>query len=255
MEFLLKNKQIGLEEIKLDDILLENDNIIIQEFEEKEEKEEKIVIDISDSIDWIKESKTKFNNPQLKNPKYRGPTFTSNFVTDNICMGGYPYNKLDIDKLINAGINTFVCLNGDDKKLFYKYEDDLPKNIYYINEPIQDMNITTDEKIMSLCQNIIHQIKVKGKKIYVHCAGGHGRTGTVVGCLLYLLYNLSFEQILNYLQFTHDQRDGNFFGNFYYTHYLNSNNPFKKCYVLGQVPVPQKEIQIDQIKRIIQLNF
>ena len=65
------------------------------------------------------------------------------------------------------------------------------------------------------------------------------------------LYNLSLEQILNYLQFTHDQRDGNCFGNFYYTTYLDIKNPYKHFYALGQVPVPQIEIQIDQMKRII----
>jgi protein-tyrosine phosphatase len=241
MEFLLINEEITLE-----------GDIIIEEIEEKKEKKENPwVLDISESVDWIKESKTKYNNPQFKNPKYKGPTNTSNFVTDNLYMGGYPSNKADVDKLLSIGINTFVCLNGADKKQFYKYEDDLPKNINYINEPIQDMSITTDEKIISLCQNIVHRIKVKGDKIFVHCAGGHGRTGTVVSCVLYLLYKLSLEQILDYLQFTHDQRDGNWFGNSYYTPYLNSNNPFKKYYVLGQVPVPQKEIQLDQIKRVI----
>ena len=258
MDFLLTNTYVDLEEVKIEDYVLEGD-IIIEEEEDNakikkgknKKKKEKLVIDISESIDWIKNSKTNFNKPQFKNPRYKGPTHTSNWVTDNICMGGYPNNKLDIDKLINAGINTFVCLNGSDKVDFYKYEHDLPKKITYIHEPIQDMNITTDEKIISLCKNIVRRIKVKKEKIFIHCAGGHGRTGTVVGCVLYLLYNLSLPQILNYLQFTHDQRDGNWFGNFYYTHFLNNKNPFKNSYALGQVPVPQIEKQIDQMKRII----
>ena len=213
-----------------------------------------MVLDISESINWIKESIQKFNRPQFKNTKYKGPTYTSNWVTDNLYMGGYPKNKSDIDKLIGVGINTFVCLNGSDKVHFYKYEDELSKNITYIHEPIEDMNVTTDKKIISLCRNIVRRIKTKGEKIFVHCAGGHGRTGTVVGCVLYLLYKLSLEEILNYLQFTHDQRDGNWFGNLYYTKQLSDQNPFKKFYVLAQVPVPQVEIQVEQMRRIL-LNF
>jgi|688.fasta_scaffold611497_2 protein-tyrosine phosphatase len=260
MEFLLRSTYVDLEEVKIEDYVLEGD-IIIEEDNEKKKKEkekgkkkgkkEPLVLDISESIDWIKDSETKFNKPQFKNPKYKGPTHSSNWVTDNICMGGYPHTKLDIEKLINAGINTFVCLNGSDKVEFYKYEDDLPKKITYIHEPIKDMNVTTDQKLISLCKNIVRRIKIKKEKIFVHCAGGHGRTGTVVGCVLYLLYNLSLEQILNYLQFTHDQRDGNWFGNFYYTKHLNIKNPFRNSYTLGQVPVPQIEIQVEQMKRIL----
>ena len=257
MEFLLENTSLEVEEVKFDDSLLEGDIIIeqngkkIEQVEEtKETIEEKWTLDISESVGWIKESLKKFNNPKFKNPKYKGPTMISNFVTDNLFMGGYPNNKYEIYKLIGIGINTFVCLNGSDKKTYYKYEDELPKNINYIHEPIEDMNITTDEKIVSLCQEIAYRIKEKGEKVFVHCKGGHGRTGTVVACVLYLLYKLSFEEILDYLQFVHDQREGCWFGYYYYTYHLSENNPFKNNYALGQVPVPQVEIQIDQIKRI-----
>jgi protein-tyrosine phosphatase len=260
MEFLL-NTSLGLKDKKYlsdEEFILEGDIIIEEEEEEEEKKKEKrkkgkkgnMILDISESIDWIKDSIKKFNNPQFKNPMYKGPTHTSNWVTDNLYMGGYPRNKSEVDKLIGVGINTFVCLNGSDKVEFYKYEDELPKNITYIHEPIQDMNVTTDKKIISLCRNIVRRIKTKGEKIFVHCAGGHGRTGTVVGCVLYLLYKLSLEQILDYLQFTHDQRDGNWFGPCYYTKQLSHVNTFKKFYALGQVPVPQVEIQVEQIRRI-----
>ena len=238
MEFLLQN------------ISLEGD-VIIDEYQDKPD----LVLDISESVNWIKESRIKFNNPQFKNPKYRGPTYTSNWVTDNLCMSSYPKTKFELQQFINAGINTFVCLNGSDKAEFYKYESHLPKNINYIHEPIEDLSVTTDEKILMLCKNIARRIKVNREMVLVQCAGGHGRTGTVLACVLYLLYKLPFEQILDYLQFTHDQREGCYFNRCYYTGKLDNNNPFKSSYALGQVPVPQVEKQIEQIKRIIQLNF
>lgn len=249
MEFLLKNTSLEVEEVKIEaDYLLEGDVII---------DEKKEILDISESVNWIKQSRIKFNNPQFKNPKYRGPTYTSNWVTKNLCMGAYPKTRFEVRDFINAGINTFVCLNGSDKAEFYRYEDELPKNINFIHKPIEDMTITKDKDILLLCKNIARRIKVNGEIILVHCAGGHGRTGTVLACVLYLLYKLPLEQILDYLQFTHDQREGCYFNRCYYTGKLSDENPFKGFYALGQVPVPQVEKQIEQIKRIIQLliNF
>ena len=236
MDFLLK-----------EDILLEGDTLI-------ENDETDWMLDISDSTDWIKDSKIKFNNPAFKNAKYAGPTHTSNYVTNYLYMGGYPNTPADINKLINAGINTFVCLNGSDKNEFYKYENYLPKNINYINEPIDDMNTISDKKILLLCETIVERIRVKREKVFIHCAGGHGRTGTVVAVILYLIYKLPIKQIFDYLQFIHDQRHGNFFGHSYYTIKLYTNNPMKKYYAIGQVPSPQTEEQIEQVKQII-FNF
>jgi protein-tyrosine phosphatase len=244
MEFLSIN---DLEEVKIEPgYLLEGDVII-------DEDEPNLVLDISESINWIKDSHIKFNNPKFKNPKYRGPTYTSNWVTENLCMGAYPKNRFEVKQFIDSGINTFVCLNGSDKAEFYKYEYYLPKNINFVHKPIEDMSITKDEQLLLLCQNIVHRIKINKEIIFVHCAGGHGRTGTVLACVLYLLYKLPFEQILNYLQFTHDQREGCYFSRCYYTGKLSDENPFKDSYVLGQVPVPQVEKQIEQVKRIIHL--
>ena len=45
-----------------------------------------------------------------------------------------------------------------------------------------------------------------GSRLYVHCWGGHGRTGTVVCILLHLIYNLSAFDALRRCQFVHDLR-------------------------------------------------
>ena len=63
MEFLLQN------------ISLEGD-VIIDEYEDKPD----LVLDISESVNWIKESRIKFNNPQFKNPKYRGKLYFTTIV-------------------------------------------------------------------------------------------------------------------------------------------------------------------------------
>jgi protein-tyrosine phosphatase len=49
--------------------------------------------------------------------------------------------------------------------------------------PIADMDTPTPEE-MSQTLALIDQALADGRSIYVHCWGGIGRTGTVVGCHL-----------------------------------------------------------------------
>lgn len=45
-----------------------------------------------------------------------------------------------------------------------------------------------------------------GERLYVHCWGGHGRTGTLVALLLSQLYSLTADEALRYTQAFHDAR-------------------------------------------------
>ena len=45
-----------------------------------------------------------------------------------------------------------------------------------------------------------------GERLYIHCWGGHGRTGTLVALLLALLYAISADDALRYTQAFHDSR-------------------------------------------------
>ena len=56
--------------------------------------------------------------------------------------------------------------------------------------PIIDCGVTDDSKVLSLAQKLVQDIS-EGEVIYLHCWGGHGRTGTVVCIMLYLLYGVS----------------------------------------------------------------
>ena len=206
-------------------------------------------IDIKKSIGWIKNSKQNFNILE-KDISHQGPIITSNWLTDKMCVGGYPKTRFEMERLIKAGINVFVCLNGSDKSEFYKYERQLTSGKTYINVPIEDMSTTTDDKIRELCERIVIRIR-NGDKVYIHCTGGHGRTGTVAAVTLYMLYKLTIQQIYDYLQFSHDQRVGNYFGPCYWTKQMVEIEPQKQCFALGQVPTPQASCQRRQVERII----
>ena len=215
-------------------------------------KPQVMLIDLTASIDWIKNSKQKFYITE-KNKSHQGPFNISNWLSDKLCVGGYPKNKFELNTLLSAGITTFVCLNEpSDEDRRYKYEKDFPKdkNCLFINEPIEDMNITTDVKVRALCENIVKRI-YKGEKVYIHCRGGHGRTGTIAAIVLYMLYKLSVQQIYDYLQYSHDQRIGSYFGPCFWTISLDQSEPQKHCFALGQVPTPQASCQRRQVERII----
>ena len=120
----------------------------------------------------------------------------------------------------------------------------------FILEPIDDMKTVDDETIDTLSTEIVVRI-TKGEHVYLHCAGGHGRTGTVAALVLHKLYpDLTVPEIFDYLQFAHDQRTGNYFGPQMFTSKM-TDDPLAKYFVMGQVPTPQTSTQRDQVRRII----
>lgn len=56
--------------------------------------------------------------------------------------------------------------------------------------PIVDCGITDDDRVLALCRKLVADIS-RGEVIYLHCWGGHGRTGTVVSIMLHLMYGVS----------------------------------------------------------------
>jgi protein-tyrosine phosphatase len=55
--------------------------------------------------------------------------------------------------------------------------------------PIVDCGITDDDRVLDLCHKLVADI-ARGEVIYLHCWGGHGRTGTVVSIMLHLMYGV-----------------------------------------------------------------
>jgi protein-tyrosine phosphatase len=57
------------------------------------------------------------------------------------------------------------------------------RTIHLARFPIADRSIPTSEQMASILQTIRQEMDVCGV-VYVHCMGGIGRTGTVIGCYL-----------------------------------------------------------------------
>lgn len=111
----------------------------------------------------------------------------------------YQHNKIQgiesLKYLVTLGVRCFINLMEDgeadfDGVSFPDYQQELKniemqvgETIYFYRYSIKDMNIPS----IPLMYNILDTIETfiaKNKAVYVHCWGGKGRTGTVVGCFL-----------------------------------------------------------------------
>jgi protein-tyrosine phosphatase len=94
-----------------------------------------------------------------------------------------------INALLDVGVRTFVDLTAEEDGLA-PYDDLLREEaalrnieVEYVRIPIRDAGIPK-AGIMEEILDIIHVAQERNSLPYVHCWGGIGRTGTVVGCHL-----------------------------------------------------------------------
>lgn len=237
--------------------------------EVQEEKEEEPVIyplDISVSKDWVFREKFAEQTAERRirgyknTSKYRGPTHESNWLLfkthgykmGSLAVGGYPDSTECLDDLLAAGLNTFVNLceeYGTREYPAYAANKTKFPDGSFLNEPIQDMNTTDDIKIDRLAAQVVERL-LNGENVYIHCAGGHGRTGTLASLVLKKLYpHLRLDDIFEYLQFAHDQRDGDFPYKLFIQKMMNDPMAFHMS--CGQVPTPQTLKQRNQVRRLL----
>lgn len=143
--------------------------------------------------------------------------------------------------LLKVGVTTFVCLqaeyNNSVSDMSWKMgktlrpyikdaqrmimdakkaregdtagNDDL-KNIHQtrldlLHLPIVDGSVTSDGAISDLADDCCQRI-LRGERLYIHCWGGHGRTGSLVALILSRLYGMTALDALHYTQKMHDVR-------------------------------------------------
>ena len=83
--------------------------------------------------------------------------------------------------LLAAGVTLFVDLTVEFELDPYAHLVD--GTARHVRMPIPDMDVTTPEQ-MRRTLDLIDRERARGGRAYVHCWGGAGRTGTVVGCWL-----------------------------------------------------------------------
>ncbi len=171
--------------------------------------------------------------------RYRGPTTESNWVIlDRLMMGAYPASTNDDQhyeisrRLLNCGIRTYVCLQDEYDHMAtqnqwrsgkrirpyiydaaemlrtgesFSLEKDGSKTLEMLHVAIKDCSITMDKLVQDLAEDVCLRL-CKNEVIYVHCWGGHGRTGTLVAIVLGMIFGLDANEALARTQHFHDLR-------------------------------------------------
>jgi ADP-ribosyl-[dinitrogen reductase] hydrolase len=96
---------------------------------------------------------------------------------------GSPMAALErLRELMDAGIDCFIDLTMSDE--LEAYEHELPAGVQYLRRPIRDHGLPARREHMIEILTDLERSLSAGRRVYVHCRAGIGRTGTVVGCFL-----------------------------------------------------------------------
>jgi len=222
---------------------------------------------LQESRGWITEEKFVPRVGHNSHP-LNGPTQESNWLIPKVpgstafgslCVGSYPESWHGyLARILQAGLNTFVCLNdeygtkdyrGDYFEPYARNNKQIPAD-RFIWKKIKDMKTGDDGDLLEVADEVVKRIK-NGEHVYLHCAGGHGRTGGYAAIILHKLYpELTSSEIFEYIQFAHDQRDGHMCGTSKWNKQMLMD-PWAHHFRAGQVPSPQTLDQRNQVRSLM----
>jgi len=137
------------------------------------------------------------------------PTTHSNWVLPGrLAIGAYPDPDAQYpEQLLAAGFNVFASLQTDPElKKFRPYQQLLSVDTLWLQLPITDRGTTTDDKLLAFIK-LIRYLLDQGKQIYVHCHGGHGRSGTLACVLLSQIEGLTHSAAVAKVNVQHRTRE------------------------------------------------
>ena len=100
--------------------------------------------------------------------------------------------KQKLDALLLAGVRTFIDLTEPHE--LFPYSPHLtdrckivgidPREVEYHNFPIRDRSLPESVDVVRRIMHVLRDNESRGRIAAVHCRGGIGRTGLIVGCWL-----------------------------------------------------------------------
>ena len=148
------------------------------------------------------------SKPQALLPRW-GPTHGSNWLLPgSLVIGAYP-SPDDAMKLYNAGVRTFVCLqqiineHGRGEWDSYKAALEATTKAFaatFVHFPMLDHGERPLVEEMTPFVLDLRKRILAGECLYIHCYGGHGRTGTIAIPLISSLCGIDGSQAQRFVQ-------------------------------------------------------
>merc|ERR1712107_311409 len=131
-----------------------------------------------------------------------------------VSAGNLPSSSLTA--LVNAGVDTFVSLQKSYReygssdyretlRTLAKRPDFPPHPLSFLHFPIPVFGVVKDPDMLALINQLADLLK-KGKCLYIHCFGGHGRTGVVLLLLLSATLGQDMKASMELLKTAHKAR-------------------------------------------------
>ncbi|KAJ3683642.1 hypothetical protein LUZ60_013869 [Juncus effusus] len=115
-----------------------------------------------------------------------------------ILLGAVPFPS-DVPRLKMQGVHGVVTLNEP-------YETLVPSSLYqahgieHLVIPTRDYLFAPCHRDINLAVDFIHRNAIEGRKTYVHCKAGRGRSTTIVLCYLVKYKNMRAEDAFEYIR-------------------------------------------------------
>lgn len=129
----------------------------------------------------------------------------SYFIPNKALFGSFPTQD-SVEELENNGVRYFIDLTFPNEKKTHPYRT----RYNYISFPIIDHGVPSDWHLfyhfLVNIANIINNLP-EGEMVYIHCKGGHGRSGVVVSCLLCYMLKINTVEALEMTKEFHNKRN------------------------------------------------
>ena len=134
-----------------------------------------------------------------------GPTDSSNWLVPGRLIIGAKPTVVDAQALMAAGVCTFCSLIGEWSPEHYR-EREYPAGLAatslidatFLYFGIEDFGVPQPDELETLVLELRRRLLL-GEVIYIHCHGGHGRTGTVAIPLLVSIFGAATEAVEAYI--------------------------------------------------------
>lgn len=128
----------------------------------------------------------------------------SSCVIKNSCyFGSYPLQEIVDDLQESERFNCFVDLTHTLDNL-QKYT--VNPHTIYITYPIVDQSVPENIDSFSTFLDKLCLLIKKNAKMYIHCKGGHYRSGIVIACLISKMYDIDAKCSITLTNLYHDNR-------------------------------------------------